>query len=113
MIFLVLMSLFLLTVTEQYVAEKRFAKETEVIRLQEYYMLCSVKQAESMMITEGLPETGTIDFKKGTVTFKKISISANLEEIIFTLKLNSGESAVGIGRYDKKLARMVKWIERN
>jgi hypothetical protein len=107
------MSLFLLTVTEQYVAEKRFAKETKAIRLQEYYMLCSIKQAESMMMADRLPATGTIDFKNGTVTFNRTSLSENMEEITFTLKLKSGEKAIGTGRYDKQLGRMVKWIERN
>lgn len=65
-----------------------------------------------MMIADRLPTTGTMDFNNGTVIFNKISLSENMEEVTFSLKLKSGERAIGTGRYDKQLGRMVKWIER-
>ena len=66
-----------------------------------------------MIVADRLPAAGAIDFKNGTVTFTKTSLTENLEEVTFILKLNSGESAQGTGRYDKESGRMVKWIERN
>jgi hypothetical protein len=108
-----LMSLFLLIVTEQFIAEKRFVKDTEVIRLQEYYMLCAIKQAESMLMADKLPIAGRMEFKQGTVTLNKTSLQENLDEVTFTLILDTGERSIGIGTYDNELSRMVKWIERN
>jgi hypothetical protein len=107
------MSFFLLILTEQYITEKKFVKETETIRLQEYYMLCSVKQAEALLREEHLPEAGGMSYLRGEVAFQKQGLSANMDQVTFTLTMDSGEKAVGIGQYDKEKGAMVKWLEKN
>jgi hypothetical protein len=113
MIFLVLMSFFLLILTENYLAGKRFAKETETIRLQEYYMLCSVKRAEAMLREGDLPATGTLNYVLGDVSFQKQALSGSVDEVTFNLQLDSGEKVVGIGQYDRETGAMIKWKEKN
>lgn len=113
MIFLLLVSFFLLILTENYLAGKRFAKETETIRLQEYYMLCSVKQAEAMLRESNLPATGIWNYRLGKVAFQKQAVSGSVEEVLFNLKLDSGEKALGIGQYDKESGAMLRWREKN
>jgi hypothetical protein len=108
-----LMYLFLVIVTQQHIAEKRFVKNSEIIRLQEYYMLCAIKQAESMLMSDNIPLAGRMEFKQGTVTFNKTSLLESVDEVTFTLILDTGERFIGIGTYDNELDRMVKWIERN
>jgi hypothetical protein len=112
MIFLLLMSLSLLILTENYVAGKKFAKETETIRLQEYYMLCSVKQTETMRSEGSLPASGKLKFKLGDVSFQKRDVSNSVEEVIFNLELKAGEKALGIGQYDKNTGAMIRWREK-
>ncbi len=107
------MSSLLLILTEQYLAEKRFIKETETIRLQEYYMLSSVKQVELLLKEGNMPETGILNYKYGEVAFQKQTFPLNIEEVTFRLQLNSGEKALGIGQYDKEKGLMVKWTEKN
>lgn len=107
------MSFFLLILTEQYVTEKKFVKETETIRLQEYYMLCSVKQAEALLREEQLSDAGRMSYVKGAVAFQKQSLSANMDQVTFILTMDSGEEALGIGQYDKETGAMVKWLEKN
>jgi hypothetical protein len=113
MIFLLLISLFLLILTENYLAGKKFAKETETIRLQEYYMLCSVKQAEAMLREGNLPDSGLLKYRLGEVAFKKQALSTSVEEVTFNLRLDSGENALGIGQYDKDAGAMLRWREKN
>ncbi|WP_142999659.1 competence type IV pilus minor pilin ComGG [Mesobacillus subterraneus] len=112
MIFLLLMSVFLLILTEQYIGEKRFARETNTIRVQEYYLLCGVKQAESLLREDTLPLAGTFTYTDGTISYQKKSISATLDEVTFTLNLDSGEKTIGMARYDKEKRAMVKWVEK-
>ena len=106
------MSFSLLIVTENYVAGKKFAKETETIRLQEYYLLCSVKQTEAMRSEGALPSSGILKFRSGDVFFQKQDVSASVEEVVFNLELESGEKALGIGQYDKVTGAMVRWREK-
>jgi hypothetical protein len=113
MILLLFMSVFLLIVTQQYLSELKFKKETEAIRLQEYYMLSSMKLAEQRMLNDSLEIEGTIEFGQGKVDFLKTSVTDTLENITFTLTLDSGGKFIGNGTYDKEEGRMVKWKERN
>ena len=112
MIFLLLMSFSLLILTENYVAGKKFAKETETIRLQEYYLLCSVKQTESMRGEGTLPASGLLTYRSGAVSFQTRDVSGNVEEVFFTLNLTSGEKTLGIAQYDKDTGTMVRWMEK-
>ncbi|WNF21692.1 competence type IV pilus minor pilin ComGG [Mesobacillus jeotgali] len=102
----------MLILTENYVAGKKFAKEIETIQLQEYYMLCAVKQTENMRSDGSLPATGILKYKLGEVSFQKRDISGSEEEVIFNLKLEGGEKALGIGQYDKNTLAMIRWREK-
>ncbi|CAM3994338.1 competence type IV pilus minor pilin ComGG [Mesobacillus thioparans] len=107
------MSFFLLVLTQHYIAEKKVAKETETIRLQEYYMLCSVKKAEFLSREGNLPASGIMAYKYGKVGFQTRPLSANVEEVTFSLELDSGEKAIGFSQYDKEKGKMIKWKEKN
>jgi len=106
------MSFSLLILTENYVAGKKFAKETETIRLQEYYLLCSVKQTESMRSEGSLPASGILKYRSGDVSFQTRDVSGSVEEVLFTLNLTSGEKTLGIAQYDKDTGAMVRWREK-
>lgn len=107
------MSVFLVIMTQQYLAELKFKKETEAIRLQEYYMLSSLKLAEQRMLENSLTTNDSIEFDKGKVEFSRVALSDLLEDITFTLSLDNGREITGTGTYDKEQGRMVKWRERN
>ncbi|WLR57629.1 competence type IV pilus minor pilin ComGG [Mesobacillus subterraneus] len=113
MIFLLLISFYLLILTENYLAGKRFANETETIRLQEYYMMCSVKQAATMLKEGNLPASGILTYELGNVAYQRQPLSVSLDEVTFNLNLDSGEKALGIGQYDKVTGAMVRWREKN
>lgn len=113
MIFLLLMSFFLVILSEHYIAEKKFLKETETIRLQEYYMLCSVKDVEMLLREEIAPTNGINYYKHGNVSYQTQTLSTSLDEVTFNLRLYSGEKVVGIGQYDKEMDAMIKWREKN
>jgi hypothetical protein len=113
MILLTFMAVFLLMMTQQYIGEKRFKKETEAIRLQEYYMISSMKLAEQKLRESNLEASETYKFNHGNVDISKAAVSDLLEDITFTLTLDSGHKFIGIGTYDKEKGRMVKWKERN
>lgn len=65
------------------------------------------------MRSEGvLPSSGILEFRSGDVSFQKRDVSANVEEVVFNLKLESGEKALGIGQYDKATGAMIRWREK-
>lgn len=107
------MSAFLLTITEQYIAEKKFSKEAETIRVQEYYLLCSLKEAEVLLQSGSLAEKGSFSYQDGVVLFQKRETAANFAEITFILTLNNGIETQGTGIYDRSKGEMVKWAEKN
>lgn len=111
-VFLFFMSLLLLISSQQYVAEKRFLKETETIRLQEYYLLCSLMDTESLIRNGDFSGGTTLQYLKGAVTCQRQEISAEKDQITFRLLLNSGERREATAVYDKVEARMVKWTEK-
>lgn len=75
-------------------------------------MLCSVKQIETMRSEGSLPASGIMKYRSGDVAFQKRDISMSVEEVIFNLKLNSGEKALGIAQYDKDTGAMIIWREK-
>jgi hypothetical protein len=110
---LVFFSLFLLMLVEQNVMERRFFKETETILLVEYYFQASVVEAEQLLNKDELAQIGKFEYKNGEVRFTRRLLSQALEEVTFSLKLNTGEQWIGIVQYDRVKQKFVKWIERN
>jgi hypothetical protein len=110
---LVIFSLFLLILVEQNVIEKRFFKETETILVVEYYLQAAVVEAEQLLIKDELPQIGKFEYRDGEVRFSRRLLSHGLEEITFTLKLETGEQWIGMAQYDQGQQKVVKWIEKN
>ena len=75
-------------------------------------MLCSIKQTETMRNEGFLPASGILKYELGEVSFQKRDISGSEEEVIFNLKLEGGEKALGIGQYDKTTGAMIRWREK-
>jgi competence protein ComGG len=110
---LVFFSLLLLITVDQNLAEKRFYKDTEVILIQEYYLLSAVKKAETLLKENNLPETGTFLYTKGTVGYQTRVLPEGLAEITFTVKLFTKEQWVGVGHFDTVRKKLVKWMEKS
>jgi hypothetical protein len=111
--FLVFFNVFTLLAIQQGLAERSFYKETETILAAEYYLLSSVKEAERQLREGKLPEAGKFSYEKGEVAYRRKVFSPSMDEITFTLKLNSNEQWATMAHYDKVQRRMVKWIEKN
>ncbi|MBT2754754.1 competence type IV pilus minor pilin ComGG [Mesobacillus foraminis] len=110
---LVFFSLLLLITVEQNMAEKRFYKDTEVILVQEYYLLSAVKRAEGLLKENNLSQTGTFLYTKGTVAYQTRALPEGLAEITFTVKLFTKEQWVGVGHFDTVQKKLVKWMEKS
>lgn len=81
--------------------------------MQEYYLLCSLKDAETLLKMEQLPVAGVFKYGNGVVAFQKKALSMNIDQITFSLTLKSGIETLSIGQYDKEKREMIKWIEKN
>ncbi|WP_210365912.1 competence type IV pilus minor pilin ComGG [Bacillus sp. REN3] len=111
-IFLFFMTLLLMMAAQQYVAEARFLKETETIRLQEYYLFCSLQAAESLVQKTDWQGEGSFRFMRGIVKYQTYPLSADREKIIFYMSLDNGEKREAACEYDKVKGQMVKWTEK-
>jgi hypothetical protein len=110
---LVFFSLFLLILVEQNGIERRFFKETETILFVEYYFQAAVVEAEQLLNKEELAQTGKFEYREGEVKFARRILSQGVEEVTFTLVLNTGGQWIGIAHYDSEKQKIVKWIEKN
>lgn len=106
-------ALFFLIGLDQYVAEKRFYKETETILVGEYYMLAAVKETENLLMNGQLPTSGRFIYTNGEITYQRKVLSAVLDEVTFTLKFSSMEQWSALAHYDKVQKKWVKWVEKN
>lgn len=112
---LLLVSVLLSIQLEQYLSEKRFMRESELILKQEYYFLSSIKQAENQlrqMLDDELP-AGASHFSDGEVVYRTEKLTDSLFKVTFELKMASLPILLGFGYYDKEEGRMIKWIEKN
>lgn len=112
---LLLVSVLLSIQLEQYLSEKRFMRESELILKQEYYFLSSIKQAENQlrqMIDDELP-TGVSHFSDGEVAYSTEKLTDSLFKVTFDLNMASLPVLSGFGYYDKEEGKMIKWIEKN
>ncbi|WP_404329260.1 competence type IV pilus minor pilin ComGG [Mesobacillus maritimus] len=110
---LVFFSLFLLILVEQNVMERRFFNETEKILLVEYYIQAAVVEAEQLLNTEELEQTGKFEYRDGEVRFSRRILRQGVEEVTFTLMLDTGEQWIGMAQYDQGKKKIVKWVEKN
>ena len=111
---LIIFLLFFSIRVEQLLSERKMARETKKILVQEYYMLSSAKKLEkSIQKGETLQSKGIFSYKYGKMNFQTNLPLNNVQEISFTLHLDTGEISKGIGYYDIDSKKMVNWIEKN
>lgn len=109
---LLLFSLFLIYVTEQYLSEKRIFLASEIILQQEYYMASSVKEAEQRLQSDPTTLYGQLFYNYGHVSFRVEDVDAATLLITFEGKLVTNEKWEGYGYYDKENQKMIQWLER-
>jgi len=110
---LVFFSLFLLILVDQNMVERRFLAETEKILVSEYYLQLAVIEAEQQLDEQKLDQKGSFEYKRGEVNFVRKVLTQGVEEITFTLRLETGEQWIGVAHYDWGKRQLVKWIEKN
>jgi hypothetical protein len=99
---------------EQLQSERKMAIEIKKILVQEYYMASSVKKVEKILQEGGLLETnGTFHYKYGKMEYKPNTPIKDIQKVFFTLHLDTGEIANGVGDYNLNLKKMVNWVEKN
>ena len=114
---LVMLLLFLLVFSfkvEQLLTERKLAHETAIILQEEYYFHTSVKKIEKVLQSDGtVPVQGKFSYLYGEVTYQAAAPSGSLQNILFTLRMKSGETVVARGFFDTNLKRLMKWVELN
>jgi hypothetical protein len=114
---LVMLLLFLLVFSfkvEQLLTERKMIHETAVILQQEYYLHTSVKKIEKVLQSaETLPTQGKYLYLNGEVTYQTSAPSGSLQNILFTLRMKTGETVVARGFFDTNMKRLLKWSELN
>ncbi len=99
---------------EQLLTERKFAHETNKILQEEYYFHSSVKKVEEIMQSDGvIPSIGTFTYVNGSMTFQADIPFGTIQKINFTLRMDTGETAVGRGFFDTASKKMIKWAEMN
>jgi hypothetical protein len=99
---------------EQLQSERKMAHETKKILKQEYYMMSSAKKIEKRIQNgDSIQTNGVFIYKGGKVDYLSSSPLDGIQKVTFTLQLESGEVASGIGYYDINVKKMSKWVEKN
>lgn len=111
-IILLLFSFFLAYFTEQYILEKKIFTTSEKILMQEYYMVFAVKEVERSLQHAEPIVTGTFEYTNGSVSYFIEDISEEIMHVTFQGELATAEQWSGIGFYDKREQKMIKWKER-
>lgn len=111
---LILFLLFFSIHVEQLLSERKMAHETASILQEEYYYLSSVKKIELQFQAEGaIPSKGKFSYQKGFMNYQAEVPSGYVQKVNFILYLNSGETLKGIGYFDTRSKKLVKWVEMN
>jgi hypothetical protein len=112
---LVMLLLFLLVFSfkvEQLLTERKLVHETTIILQQEYYLHTTVKKIEKELQSAGtLPMQGKYSYLNGEVTYQTSAPSGSLQNILFTLRMKTGETVVARGFFDTNTKRLLKWTE--
>lgn len=99
---------------KQLQSEKIMAQETKKILNQEYYMMSSAKKIEkSIQNGDSIQTNGVFIYKNGEMNYLSNTPLGGIQKVTFTLQLESGEIASGIGYYDINIKKMIKWVEKN
>jgi hypothetical protein len=112
-VFILFLSIFSFRV-EQLLSERKLSHETTVILQEEYYFHSSFKKIEKILQSGGvIPVKGSFSYQKGIMEYQADIPIGSVQRIIFTLKLQSGETVSGRGFFDLATKRMIKWAEIN
>jgi hypothetical protein len=112
-VFILFLSIFSFRV-EQLLSERKLSHETTVILQEEYYFHSSFKKIEKILQSGGgVPVKGSFSYQKGIMEYQADIPIGSVQRIIFTLKLQSGETVSGRGFFDLATKRMIKWAEIN
>jgi len=99
---------------EKLLSERKMAHETSSILQEEYYYLTSVKKIESLFQSAGsIPAKGTLVYQKGNMGYQAEVPAGYVQRVNFTLIMNSGETLNGIGYFDTRSRKIIKWVEMN
>ncbi|MDQ6599633.1 hypothetical protein E2K98_15410 [Bacillus salipaludis] len=109
---LLIFFLFLSIRVEQLLAERKVANQTAILLQEEYYFLSSIKKVENMLTSTGTIQTkGSFKYINGTMDYQAEVPVSSVQKVNFTLRFSSGITVVGIGYFDIKLKRMIKWTD--
>lgn len=104
--------LFLSIRVEQLLAERKVANQTAILLLEEYYFLSSIKKVENMLTSTGTIQTkGSFKYINGAMDYQAEAPISSVQKVNFTLRFSSGITVIGIGYFDIKLKRIIKWAE--
>lgn len=111
---LIVFLIFFSVCVEQLQSERKMAHETKKILIQEYYMMSSAKKIEKMIQNgESIQINGVFNYKDGKMDYLPTPPLDGIQKVTFSLQLESGEVASGIGYYDINVKKMSKWVENN
>ncbi|WP_059171118.1 competence type IV pilus minor pilin ComGG [Bacillus sp. FJAT-27445] len=107
-------SICLAATSELLLIERRMAKEAEIIQLQDYYLLRTLKKVETILKEKGgTPAAGSFTYRKGTASYTVVSSAPGMLYVTLLAKVEGRSSVIGYGYYDITLKKMVKWGEKN
>ncbi|WP_335444578.1 competence type IV pilus minor pilin ComGG [Neobacillus drentensis] len=110
---LILFLMFLSIHIEQILSERKMGHETATILQEEYYFLSSVKKIENLFQSAGaIPLKGTLVYQKGNLGYQAETPIVYVQKVNFTLNLYSGEMVYGIGYFDTRTKKLIKWVEK-
>ncbi|MGG1679836.1 competence type IV pilus minor pilin ComGG [Neobacillus sp. NRS-1170] len=111
---LILFLIFFSIHVEQLLTERKMVHETGTILQEEYYFLSAVKKMENLFQSVGaIPLKGTLVYQKGNMGYQAETPAGYVQKVNFTLTLYSGETAYGIGYFETRTKKLIKWIEMN
>lgn len=109
---LLLVSLFLLILLNQYLTEKQFVKQIEEFEQNRFYFFQSMLQVERMIIEGEQEQSGRFPYEHGTVYYNIDEIADNLFHIELELERNNGASLEASFYFDEIGGKTIGWIEK-
>nr|WP_263325737.1 competence type IV pilus minor pilin ComGG [Neobacillus sp. Marseille-Q6967] len=95
-------------------SERKLAHETNTVLQVEYYFHSTIKKIEkTLSLNTAIPSKGTYFFSNGKVDYVAEKPIGTSQKVLFTLRLNTGETAIANGFFDVNTKRIIKWIEMN
>lgn len=94
--------------------ERKLAHESNTILQVEYYFHSTIKKIEkTLSLNIALPAKGTYFFSNGKVDYAAEKPIGTSQKVLFTLRLNTGETAIAIGFFNVNTKSLIKWVEMN